>query len=254
MQFDFSQFIDLVEFLRQPIKQIADFYQSIPVRAEYKADNSPVTIADRSIEKLFTEHITTSMPQCAVVGEESGVTGRADSRYRWVIDPIDGTRSYMHGVPLYSTLIAFMDGDRPLYGAIYLPALDKLLVGDNHTALSEGEKVVMRKCDSIDKATLLTSGMSGFFKYRNTERFTELTQRAACFRTWGDGYGYYLLATGRADIMVDAHTSLWDCAAIVPVIQGAGGVITGYDGGPVIGGDGMVAASPEIHEEVVASL
>ncbi len=79
MQFDFSQFVDLVEFLRQPIKQIAEFYQSIPVRAEYKSDNSPVTVADRSIEKLFVEHITTSMPGCAVVGEESGMTGRAET-------------------------------------------------------------------------------------------------------------------------------------------------------------------------------
>ena len=254
MQFDFSQSVDLVEFLRQPIKQIAEFYQSIPVRAEYKSDNSPVTVADRSIEKLFVEHITTSMPGCAVVGEESGMTGRADSRYRWVIDPIDGTRSYMHGVPLYSTLIAFMEDDVPLYGAIYLPGLDKLLVGDNDTALLEGERVVMRKCASIEKATLLTSGIGGFFKYRDAERFIDLTQRAECFRTWGDGYGYYLLATGRADIMVDAHTSLWDCAAIVPIIRGAGGVITDYDGGPVIGGDSMVAASPEIHKEVIASL
>ncbi len=252
--FDFGQFVDLVEFLRKPIREIAEFYQSIPVRAEYKADNSPVTIADRSIERLFKEHIAASMPGCAVIGEESGTTGRADSRYSWVIDPIDCTRSYMHSVPLYSTLIAFMDGDRPLYGAIYLPALDKLLVGDNNIALADGDRVTMRRCGSIESATLLTSGMNGFFKYRDAERFINLTQKAACFRTWGDGYGYYLLATGRADIMVDAHTSLWDCTAVVPIINGAGGVITGYDGGPVIGGDGMVAASPEIHEEVIKAL
>ena len=112
----------------------------------------------------------------------------------------------------------------------------------------------MRKCGSITKATLLTSGMNGFFKYRDAERFIALTRKAACFRTWGDGYGYYLLATGRADIMVDAHTSLWDCAAVVPVIRGAGGVISDYVGGPVTGDNGMVAASPELHGKVVEAL
>ncbi|MDE6183606.1 MAG: hypothetical protein K2F53_04200 [Rikenellaceae bacterium] len=252
--FDFSQFADLVNFLCPSIKQITEFYATSPIHTDYKADLSPVTIVDRSIEQMFTEHITTSMPQCAILGEESGLSGRRDSRYRWIIDPIDGTNSYIHGVPLYSTLIAFTVDRRPLYGAIYLPALNKLLIGNNEQTFLDGKPVSMRPCESIEKATLLTSGLGGFFKHRDANRFIELARRAKCFRTWGDGYGYYLLATGRADIMVDAHVSLWDCAAIVPIIRGAGGIITDYHGNDVIGSDSMVAACPELHPHLLNAL
>ncbi len=253
-EFDFSQFVDLVTFLCPSIKQITEFYTTAPIHTEYKEDLSPVTIVDRSIEQMFSEHITTSMPQCAILGEESGVSGRSDSRYRWIIDPIDGTRSYIHGVPLYSTLIAFTVDNRPLYGAIYLPALNKLLVGNNDKTFLDGKQMTMRQCDTIEDATLLTSSLGGFFKHRDADRFIELTRRAKCFRTWGDGYGYYLLATGRADIMVDAHVSLWDCAAIVPIIRGAGGIITDYHGHDVIGSDSMVAACPGLHPMLLDAL
>lgn len=253
-EFDFEQFVDLVKFVSVNIKNITEYFTSSVVQPRFKEDMSPVTMADISIERMFVEHITTSMPLCSVLGEESGLSGRKDSRYKWIIDPIDGTQSFIHGVPLYSTLIAYTVDDIPQYGAIYLPTFNKLLVGDNNVALLDGKEVTMRQCNSISEATILTSGTRGFYKYRDPDKFMSLTQRAKCFRTWGDGYGYYLLATGKADIMVDPHTSVWDSSAIIPIIRGAGGIITDYYGKDPVGKDSMVAVNAQLHQEVIEAL
>lgn len=170
------------------------------------------------------------------------------------MDPIDGTKSFIHGVPLFATLIGVMVDGEPVYGAIYNPLLDDLIVGDNNVALWNGVATRMRPCDSLQQATLLTTDILNVDKYRNIHDFMALAGQCRILRTWGDAYGYCLLATGRADIMVDPIMSRWDLAALIPVIRGAGGTITDYYGGNPATGDSIVACGKNLHDEVIACL
>lgn len=254
--FTFQEFSDFVESLTPAIRETVGKYIG-KVHVDYKADDSPVTLADKEIERYIVSQIESRFPESTIVGEESGTHKAATTGnhlIEWVIDPIDGTKSFIHGVPLFATLIGVMVDGEAVYGAIYNPLLNDLIVGDNQVALWNGVPTRMRTCESLGQATLLTTDILDVDKHRNIHNFMALAGRCRILRTWGDAYGYCLLATGRADIMVDPIMSRWDLAALIPVIRGAGGAITDYYGGNPATGDSIVACSETLHKEVIGLL
>lgn len=257
--FTFQEFSDFVQSLTPAIRETVNKYIG-KVHVDYKADDSPVTLADQEIERYIVSQIENRFPDGVIVGEESGTHPASAAAaangplVEWIVDPIDGTKSFIHGVPLFATLIGVMVDGEPIYGAIYNPLLDDLIAGDNNIALRNGVPTRMRPCDSLKQATLLTTDILDIDKHRNIHDFMALAGQCRILRTWGDAYGYCLLATGRADIMVDPIMSRWDLAALIPVIRGAGGIITDYYGGNPAMGDSIVACGPVLHGQVVAAL
>lgn len=259
--FTFQEFTDFAHSLTPTIRETVDKYLG-RVRVDYKPDNSPVTLADKEIEQYIVARIEARFPGGTIIGEESGAhpastsaVGSTDTpSVEWIIDPIDGTKSFIHGVPLFATLIGVMVDGEAVYGAIYNPLLDDLIVGDNRVALRNGVPTRMRPCDSLSEATLLTTDLLDIEKHQNLPNFLDLARQCRLLRTWGDAYGYCLLATGRADILVDPIMSRWDIAALIPVIRGAGGIITDYAGGEPETGDSIIASAPALHSQLIATL
>ena len=223
------------------------------LKVETKSDDSPVTAADRGAEQLMRDLIAARFPQHGVIGEEFPAKN-ADAEWVWVLDPIDGTKSFITGVPLWGTLIALLHNGQPVLGAIHQPVLRQLMIGDGQVTTLNGATVHVRPCASIESATFLTSDPLNPAHYQNGPAYTALTARARLVRTWGDCYGYLLLASGRADVMCDPVMNPWDIAALVPIVRGAGGVITDWQGGDPMRGQSIVAAGPALHTGVIAAL
>lgn len=211
------------------------------VAVETKADGSPVTIADREAETLAREWIRARFPNDAVLGEEHGFspgTGR-----RWLVDPIDGTKSFVRGVPLWGTLVGVAEGDTVIAGAIHCPALGELVVAARgEGAWHNGARCQVSTVDDLARATVLVTDDAFPYNPARAPRWQALQSRVAVSRTWGDCYGYLLVATGRAELMVDDRLSPWDAAALIPVITEAGGVYQDWRGGTSVdGGDGFAS-------------
>jgi histidinol phosphatase-like enzyme (inositol monophosphatase family) len=225
---------------------IRPFFGRSDVEVELKADGSPVTAADRGAEELMRGLIRAKFPGHGVIGEEFG-SERADAEFVWVLDPIDGTKSFAAAVPLFGTLIELLHQGQPVLG--------QLLVGDNHSASLNGRPARTRACGRIEDATLLTSDPIQAADQRGGRGYVSLMRRARLARTWGDCYGYLLVATGWADVMFDPLMNPWDVAALVPVVRGAGGVITDSSGGPPYPASSTVAsANAGLHGQVIAAM
>jgi myo-inositol-1(or 4)-monophosphatase len=215
---------------------------------EQKSDLTPVTEADRGAEAAMRKLINARFPQHGIIAEEYGPE-RADAEWTWVLDPIDGTKSFIHGVPLFGTLIGLLHQGQPVLGAIHQPILNLLCVGDGAQTTLNGAAVRMRDTRSLPEATLLTTSMSDDIpQIHDAAARKRLLAAAGLVRTWGDCFGYLLVATGQADVMGDgvAHNA-WDVLPLVPIIRGAGGVITDWQGGEVGNGKSCLAASPRLH-------
>ena len=223
------------------------------IAVESKADATPVTVADREAEEVLRELIMKEFPDHGIIGEEWG-EHRPDAEYVWVLDPIDGTKNFVSGSFLFGTLIALLRHGRPILGVIHHPLLDQFLVGTEGQAWLNGEAVSVRACDKIEDATLLTSSHWNVHRLRDGTAFDALTRRARLYRTWGDCHGYYLIATGYADVMVDAAVAVWDAMALIPIIEGAGGKITDYEGGDPVKCNGLIVTGGAVHDEVVGLL
>jgi histidinol phosphatase-like enzyme (inositol monophosphatase family) len=228
-------------------------YWRTNVTVDSKADDSPVTIADKKAEEVLRELIHKEFPEHGIIGEEFPPVNE-QAEYKWILDPIDGTKSFICGTVTFGTLIALTQDNVPLLGVINQPILNEYLVGDNYSAELNGRRVGVRNCASLKDAVLLTTDHLSIKKYRSIDRFSSLTEQVKIYRNWGDCYGYYLLATGYADIMVDAVMSVWDTMALIPIVKGAGGIITDYYGNDPVKGNSIVAAVPELHEEVIKIL
>jgi myo-inositol-1(or 4)-monophosphatase len=233
---------------------IRPFYRQVNLVIETKSDESPVTRADRGAEELMRGMIAEKFPSHGILGEEFG-SDRVDSEFVWVLDPIDGTKSFITGVPLFGTLIALLHQGQPVLGVINQPVLQQLLIGDGVTTTLNGKPTRCRRTTNLSDATLLTSDPLNPARYQNGARYDALAKCTKLVRTWGDAYGYLLVATGWADICLDPIMNPWDIAALVPVIRGAGGAISDWKGGPAYPADSTVAAgTPELHATVVATL
>jgi myo-inositol-1(or 4)-monophosphatase len=233
---------------------IRPFFGRSDLRVELKADQTPVTEADRGAEELMRRLIAEKFPGHGIIGEEFGFE-RTDAEFVWVLDPIDGTKSFASAVPLFGTLIGLLHKGQPVLGCINQPVLGQFLIGDNRSATLNGRPARARANRPLEEATLLTSDPVRSSKPTGGRGFEYLMRRASLARTWGDCYGYLLVATGWADVMYDPVMNPWDIAALVPVIRGAGGVITDAQGGPAYPAKSTVAAAgAELHAQVIAAL
>ncbi len=212
---------------------------------ETKADGSPVTEADRAAERLAREWISAHFPEDGIVGEELGVT-RPEAKRRWLLDPIDGTKAFVRGVPLWGTMVAVVEGDVVLAGAVFYPALLECVVAARgQGCFWNGVRAQVSNVAKWADATALTTEVK-----RQPEGLQRVMSRAGVSRTWGDCYGYLLVATGRAEVMIDPVLNAWDAAALVPIIEEAGGVISTFDGrGPLESGS-LIACNAALAAEV----
>lgn len=245
--------IIFIQELAQASGEVIRKYFRNQLVVESKTDNTPVTIADRQSELTMRQMIRQRFPNHGILGEEfEDVNPGAE--YQWILDPIDGTKTFVSGTYLFGTLIALLKDGKPILGAINNPITDQFLVGDGDTTWLNGSPVKVRDCTSIEQATLLTTNPLTVHQYRDGAAFEVLARRAKLYRTWGDCHGYYLVATGYADIMIDAAMYVWDVAALIPVIEGAGGRITDYYGGDPMSGEGAIATAGPLHDEVLKTL
>ena len=230
-------------------------FQQPRLAVERKSDNSPVTIADQEAEKFLRAELLRAFPDDSFIGEEYGEI-EGSSGYCWVADPIDGTKSFISGVPLYSTLLGLLFEGESLAGVIVLPALDECVYAARGRGawFRKGTAVVKAQVShrtSLRDAIFVTSQVDSFSRRNAAGAFQALQERAYVTRTWGDGYGYALIATGRADVMVDPAMNLWDAAAILPVIEEAGGRFTDWQGNRSIRSGEGLATTPSLLDEVL---
>ncbi len=197
-------------------------------------------MADRAAEKAAIDWITTRFPDDAILAEEGGSCGPPNAERRWVIDPIDGTVSYVHGVPLWGTMIGVMTGDTIVAGAIFCAALDEMVVAaESAGCWYNGSRCAVSDVSELARATILGTSERFPGKPQRQQRWRALAQQVGLARTWGDCYGYMLVATGRAEVMADNRLSIWDYAPLAPIIREAGGVITDWRGNSTFGGDAI---------------
>jgi myo-inositol-1(or 4)-monophosphatase len=248
-----DEFIAFARELTETSGEIIRQYYRNPMVVETKDDQTPVTAADRRAEIVMRQMIQDRYPDHGLLGEEYQSLD-FDAEYVWVIDPIDGTKSFLAGTELFGTLIALMVNNQPVLGVIHNPITGNFLVGDGKQAWLNGIPVQVRECQAIERATLLTTSHWSAARHRDGPAFERLSRLARLYRTWGDCYGYYLVATGFADIMIDPAMHIWDVAALVPIIKGAGGMITDYYGGDPMSAEGTVATGGDLHEEVIRAL
>ncbi|MDB4338548.1 histidinol-phosphatase [Rubripirellula sp.] len=236
------------------------YFRRSDLRIEAKSDDSPVTIADREAEQLVRDQLGKEYPDDTLQGEEfSEKTGT--STYRWIVDPIDGTKSFVCGVPLYSCLIALEKEGEPIAGVIYIPATGEMVFaaqgeGCWYRAGDDQEWKTSRVSDKkrLTDAVFLTS-QADLFRTQGAEvAFQELEKQSWVSRSWGDGYGYLLVATGRADVMVDAVCNPWDVAAMVPILGEAGGCFTDWKGNITPRGGNGIGTNGNLHQQVVEIL
>lgn len=223
---------------------------------ERKSDHSPVTIADRSAEQLLRQRIAAAFPDDGILGEEFGEQA-GTSGFTWILDPIDGTKTFIHGVPLYGTMVGVEHGGNAVAGFVYMPALDEGVYasarqgawhfrgGQSPQPARVSEK--LRLADGL----FVTSQIDSFAKRGAAEALAQLQQTAAVTRTWGDCYGYLLVATGRAELMVDPVMNVWDAAAVQPIIEEAGGSFTDWQGNRTIRAGEGIATNGQILQEVL---
>lgn len=225
------------------------------VDVERKGDNSPVTIADKQAEQLIRSTLQSKFPDDAILGEEFGETS-GSSNYQWIIDPIDGTKSFIAGVPLYSTLVALLTDRQVLTGVIYIPGLDEIVyaVAGQGAWHSTGDsqpiecRVSKRR---LEDGTFLLSQSDLFARRKAPMVYEQLQSKAYITRTWGDGYGYLLVATGRAELMVDPMANPWDLAAVQLVVQEAGGTFTDWRGNQTAFGGDAIGSNGVCHQEAL---
>ena len=202
-----------------------------PLDVESKADTSPVTIADRQSEKAMRDLIEKRFPSHGIVGEEFGKKDE-NAEFVWVLDPIDGTKSFITGSPLFGTLIALLHNGEPVVGVINQPYIRERWTGaKGEPSRFNGREIHTRKCESLEKSAVFSTG--GRLMFKNPDdyrRFESLSKPAAVTRFSADCYAYGLLAMGCVDIVCEAGMKLYDYAALIPVVTGAGGVMTDWNG------------------------
>jgi histidinol phosphatase-like enzyme (inositol monophosphatase family) len=236
-------------------------FQDRSLEWERKQDDSPVTVADKAAEKAIRERVSALFPNDAIEGEEFGGDSRqSDAEFAWIVDPIDGTKSFLSGVPLYSTLVGLTRNGEPFAGVINIPALGEIVIAAQGLGCwySAGGKPFVKTQVSaktkLSDSLFVLSQSDSFGKYASDDIFQNLQNASYITRTWGDGYGYLLIATGRAELMVDPVVNAWDVAAVLPVIEEAGGQCTDWRGQRTIRGGNMVATNGNLHSVVLEML
>jgi myo-inositol-1(or 4)-monophosphatase len=238
----------------QPL--ILQHYQSADLDVEHKSDHSPVTVADRGAEQAIRERLADAFPEDSVFGEEFG-EAHGSSDYRWVLDPIDGTKAFVAGVPLFGTMIGLEREGRCVLGVVRFPALDEVVYAREGggawqtTRNRPARKVRVSQTGSLHEALLCFTDVDGWVKSGQINAFHALCSSVRVARGWGDCYGHCMVALGRADVMVDPLLNPWDAAALVPIISEAGGVFVDWRGQPTIHGGNGISTTPALREAVL---
>ncbi len=247
-----ATFLAFAEELADAVRPMALFHFRTPLEVLSKLDESPVTIADRTIEKHLRDMIETRFPDHGIFGEEMGVKPGND--FTWVLDPIDGTKSFITGFPLFGTLISLTYRESPFCGLIDIPATGERWIGAARETLFAGRRARSSGCENLSDARLYTTSPD-MFSGADAECFARLSQHVKLRRFGGDCYIYGLIASGHCDLAMETGLQPYDYMALVPVVTGAGGCITDWEGNALsMRSDGRVlaSASPKLHEEALA--
>ncbi|MBB4198587.1 histidinol-phosphatase [Rhodoblastus sphagnicola] len=222
----------------------------------------PVTEADRAAETAMRRLIGQTFPSHGLIGEEFG-SREAESEYVWVLDPIDGTKSFISGLPMWGTLIGLLHKGVPCYGMMNQPFTRERFFGDGRAAYwtghnGGGEKTTrrlrVRPCLGLDRATIMTTSPK-LIPEKLRPRYEALEEKTRLSRYGGDCYAYCMLAAGQIDLVVEAGLNVYDIVALIPIIEGAGGIVTSWDGGdPAQGGAVIAAGDKRVHEEALEML
>jgi histidinol-phosphatase len=244
---------------RQAGELTLKYYRNAGLEVMNKRDGSPVTAADREAELFLRKEIQREFPGDTIVGEEFGIT-EGSSGFCWALDPIDGTKSFITGVPLFGTMVAVIDDSLPgnrraVIGAVHLPGLDEgiyAMVGSG-TWYYQGSQAArlasVSRTAELSECVVVSSSVEGFPKRGSS--LERLANKVRFIRTWGDVYGYLLVATGRADLMIDPEMNLWDAAAVQPIIEEAGGRFTDWKNRQVIDGGDAIGSNGLVHQQVL---
>lgn len=220
--------------------------------AEFKADDTPVTIADKKAEELIRRRIEEKYPDHTIVGEEYGESAGSQASHRWLIDPIDGTKSFVRGVPLYAVLIGLEIEGNVEVGAVYFPALDEMVsAATGEGCWFNGRRVRVSAVNRLDRAVVAFTDAGSFERY-NRNRAWGRIKKATYFQTgWGDAYGHALVATGRVELMLDPIMNVWDCGPFPPILKEAGGYFGDWQGKPTIYGNEAISTTQALLPEVL---
>ena len=235
------------------------YFRSPSLAVDAKPDKSPVTRADKEAEELLREHIAMEFPDDGIVGEEFGVQD-GSSEYTWYLDPIDGTQSFIRGIPLFGTMVGLEAGGEAVAGVIVFPALKEMVFAGkglgawwcDDLSPRDRKKASVSKVSRLSEACLSTNSASGFERIGKEAAYRKLSGAARVNRGYPDCYGHYLVATGRIEIMIDPVVNAWDNAPLKPIMEEAGGRFTDLDGNATIHGGSGISSNGPMHDEVVA--
>lgn len=218
---------------------------------EQKADGSFVTRADREAESFIRARLEENFPRDAVLGEEEGAREGTSGR-QWIIDPLDGTYSFVHGVPLYGVLIGLEIDDEACVGVVNLPALNEIVYAARGVGCFWNDaRARVSSTERLEDALLLSTDFGTCERYGFGRAADTLQHRVSARRTWGDCYGHVLIATGRADAMLDPVMNVWDCAPLLPIMEEAGGTFTDWQGRRTIRGGNAISTNGKLFDEVM---
>jgi histidinol-phosphatase len=251
---DLIKLRDFASALAKEAGEITLRYFAKDISVERKSDGSVVTVADREAEAFLRAEILKAYPEDGILGEEEGEREGTSGR-RWILDPIDGTYTFVHGVPLYGVLIGVEIEDEPTVGVVCIPALGELVSAAKGTGCFwNGRKASVSTTASLREALLLSTDFGTCESVGLGAAVQRLQERVLARRTWGDCYGYVLVATGRADVMLDPVMNVWDCAAILPIVEEAGGTFTDWKGHRTIRGGNSIATNARLFDELMDTI
>jgi histidinol phosphatase-like enzyme (inositol monophosphatase family) len=235
--------LEAVQVVARAAGDVALRHYRTALAVESKQDGSPVTIADREAERAARDWLAQRFPADGILGEEFGATEGTSGR-RWLLDPIDGTKSFVRGVPLWGTLVAVAEGDTVLAGAAYFPAVGEIVAAaPGEGCWWNGRRAQVSEVDTLARATSLVTDDRTFDAVERTSGWHALAAATGIARGWGDCFGYLLVATGRAEIMVDPIINPWDAACFLPIMEEAGGVFTDLSGARTAFGGHAIATN-----------
>jgi histidinol-phosphatase len=234
-----------------------EYFRRYDLVVERKSDDSPVTVADRRAEEHLRSRIAETFADDAILGEEMPER-HGSSSFRWILDPIDGTKAFIHGVPLYGTLVGVEHEGEPVLGVIHVPAMDECVYaacGQGAWRLQGTKPARPARVSTqapLSQGLFLTSSVKSFHEIGRRDVYDRLQAAARLSRTWGDCYGYLMVATGRAELMVDPVVNVWDLAPLLPILQEAGGTFTDWQGRATIRSGQAIATNRAVFDEVMA--
>ncbi|HMB23413.1 MAG: inositol monophosphatase family protein [Chloroflexota bacterium] len=228
---DLQPYLTFIRQLAHQAGKITLSHYNQGIRHDLKSDETPVTAADRATEQFIRHEIEKTYPAHAIVGEEYGEKVGQENPFRWIIDPIDGTKSFMKGVPFYSVLIGLEIEGVSRVGAACFPALDEVLsAADGLGCWCNDRQVHVSEVSEFKQAVFVYTSWSGFRTKKRLDLFENLHRECFYGRGWGDAYGYHMVATGRAEVMLDPTVSIWDVAPFPPIFREAGGFFGSWNG------------------------